>query len=138
MQYEWIKARSLVYTQFFGPIMHFGPIQLPFLVLLYDPFVYATIAVLLYPDATGKSVLLSHLSKKLPGRKRSDTAGRQTVIAGLLVVSSLILPISVFAVIRVAGLAEKPAYGKYPYPGLKVYDPYCVLARAGKPGPFIH
>ena len=36
---------------------------------------------------------------------------------------------------RVSGLAE-PAYDKYPYPSVKVYDPYGDLERAGKPGPF--
>lgn len=30
----------------------------------------------------------------------------------------------------------KPSYDVYPYPSVKVYDPYGDLERAGKPDPF--
>ena len=37
--------------------------------------------------------------------------------------------------LRSAGLSE-PAFDKFPYPTVKVYDPYGHLEEAGKPGPF--
>jgi hypothetical protein len=58
-------------------------------------------------------------------------------VAGLLVVTSMLLPVGVFSLIRVTGLADKPTYAKYPYPIAKVYDPYGDLEKAGKPGPFV-
>jgi len=138
LQYQWIQAGSLVYTQFFGPVLHIGHVQLPFLILLYDPFVFATIALLCYHDAGNNSVVLTKLAPLLPGRRghRHATSGRQVVVAGVLVVSSMLMPIGAFSVIRVSGLADKPTYDKYPFPVTKVYDPYGDLQRAGKPGPF--
>jgi hypothetical protein len=49
--------------------------------------------------------------------------------------SAVLLPIAVFSLLRVGGDPE-PAYGKWPYPTVKVYDPYGDLERAGMPGPF--
>ena len=40
-----------------------------------------------------------------------------------------------FSMLRVGG-DPKPAYDVWPYPAVKVYDPYGDLERAGKPGPF--
>jgi hypothetical protein len=139
LQWQWMQAGTLVYTQFFGPVLHLGHVQLPFLILLYDPFVFATIALLCYHDEQNRSVVLTKLAPLLPGRHghRHATSGRQVVVAGLLVVTSMLLPVGVFSVIRVSGLADKPTYAKYPYPIAKVYDPYGDLQRAGKPGPFV-
>ena len=45
------------------------------------------------------------------------------------------VPIAVFSLLRIGG-EPKPAYDVWPYPPVKVYDPYGDLERAGKPGPF--
>jgi hypothetical protein len=37
--------------------------------------------------------------------------------------------------LRIGG-EPKPAYDVWPYPTVKVYDPYGHLEQAGKPGPF--
>jgi hypothetical protein len=139
LQWQWMQAGTLVYTQFAGPVIHLGHVQLPFLILLYDPFVFATIALLCYRDDDNRSVVLTRLAKLLPGRPghRCATAGRQVVVAAVLVVASMLAPIGVFSVIRVAGLADHPTYAEYPFPDAKVYDPYGDLERAGKPGPFL-
>ncbi len=49
--------------------------------------------------------------------------------------SAVLLPIAVFSLLRVGG-DPKPAYDQWPYPTVKVYDPYGDLEQAGKPGPF--
>ncbi len=45
----------------------------------------------------------------------------------------MLLPIAVFSLLRISGHTA-PAYDQYPYAGVKVYDPYGHLQRAGKPG----
>ena len=49
--------------------------------------------------------------------------------------SAVVLPIAVFSLLRIGG-NPKPAYDVWPYPAVKVYDPYGHLEKAGKPGPF--
>ena len=95
--------------------------------------------VVVYRDDDNRSVVLSKLATLPPGRRghRRDTSGRQVVVAGVLIVSSMLGPIGVFSIIRGAGLADKPTYAEYPFPVAKVYDPYGDLERAGKPGPFV-
>ncbi|MGH3678333.1 MAG: hypothetical protein ACRDU5_21865 [Mycobacterium sp.] len=56
-------------------------------------------------------------------------------IATAVLISAVLIPIGVFSALRVGGNPE-PAYDKFPYPTVKVYDPYGDLERAGKPGPF--
>ena len=138
-QWQWIDAGMLVYTQFAGPVVHIGHVQLPLLILLYDPFVFATVALMCYRNDRNESVVLTKLAARLPGREghRRATSGRQVVVAAVLMMSSILLPISAFAVVRASGIADQPTYDKYPYPEAKVYDPYGDLERAGKPGPFV-
>ena len=44
-------------------------------------------------------------------------------------------PVGVFSLLRISGHTA-PAYDRFPYPFVRVYDPYGDLQRAGKPGPF--
>ena len=133
-----MKIGMLTYTQFLGPVIHVGDLQLPFLILFYDPFVYATIAVLFYRDEQGRSVVMSNLARRLPSRvnRPRDTAARQVVAAGLLMTISILGPISVFDAIRASGIATHVVYDKYPFPQTKTYDPYHDVEKSGKPGPF--
>ena len=57
------------------------------------------------------------------------------LVATTVLVASFGVSLAVLAGLRVAQLS-KPAYDKYPFPTVKVYDPYGNLQRAGKPGPF--
>jgi hypothetical protein len=137
-QLAWMKIGMLTYTQFLGPVIHAGELQLPFLILFYDPFVYATLAILCYRDESGRSVVLSAVARRLPGRadKPRDTAARQVMAAGLLMITSIMGPISVFSAIRASGIATNVVYDEYPFPETKTYDPYGDLQESGKPGPF--
>ena len=56
-------------------------------------------------------------------------------IAAAVLLSAVLLPIAVFSLLRVAG-DPKPTYDLWPYPTVKIYDPYGDLQRAGRPGPF--
>jgi len=70
----------------------------------------------------------------LPATARRITTTRLLVIATAVLISAVLIPIAVFSLLRVGG--PKPAYDRWPYPNVKVYDPYGDLERAGKPGPF--
>jgi hypothetical protein len=58
-----------------------------------------------------------------------------TVIATAVLMTAVLMPIAVFSLLRIGG-DPRPAYDMWPYPTVKVYDPYGDLERAGKPGPF--
>lgn len=137
-QLAWMKVGMLTYTQFLGSVIHVGELRLPFLILLYDPFVYATVAILCYRDEGGRSVVLSAVARRLPGRtdRPRDTSARQVVAAGLLMIISIMGPIIVFSAIRASGSATNVVYDEYPFPKTKVYDPYGDVEKSGKPGPF--
>lgn len=137
-QLAWMKIGMLTYTQFLGPVIHLGELQLPFLILFYDPFVYATLAILCYRDDTGRSVVMSSLAQRLPGRagRPKDTSARQVGVAGLLMIASIMGPISVFSAIRASGIATNVVYDEHPFPETKTYDPYGDVEKSGKPGPF--
>lgn len=137
-QLAWMGAGMLVYTQFLGPAIHLGHLQLPLLILFYDPFVYGTVAVLACRNEAGDSIALTKIASRLPGR--GDRAGtsnvRQIVVAGVLMMASILGPISAFALIRASGTADHVVYEKWPFPETSVYDPYGDVQEAGKPGPF--
>lgn len=137
-QLAWMQIGMLVYTQFAGPVLHVGHLQLPYLILLYDPFVYATLAILIVRNDRGESLVLSRLAPRLPGRqgRPRNTSARQVVVAGGLMISSILLPISGFCTIRGLGLADNVMYEDWPFPEAKVYDPYGQVEASGKPGPF--
>lgn len=137
-QLAWMGVGMLVYTQFAGPVLHVGHLELPYLILLYDPFVYATLAVLTVRDDHGQSIVLARLAPLLPGRagRPRNTSARQVVVAGGLMISSILLPIAGFCAIRGLGLADDVVYEEWPFPETKVYDPYGQVEAAGKPGPF--
>ena len=137
-QLAWMGVGMLVYTQFLGPVIEVGHLQLPFLILFYDPFVYGTVAVLACRGADGRSILLTRVADWLRsrfGRPRDPTVG-QVVVAGVLMTASILGPISVFALIRASGAATNVVYEEWPFPETSVYDPYGDVASAGKPGPF--
>jgi hypothetical protein len=138
-QLAWMQAEMLVYTQFWGPMLHVGELRLPLLILFYDPFVYATIAIMCRRDDEGESIVLRRVAAWLPGRQghRLATSGRQVIAAGLLMILSIMGPITVFSIIRLSGLATTVAYETWPFPPTKVPDPSGLLEDSGKPGPFM-
>ena len=135
LQLAWMHFDVLVYTQCFGPLLSIGDLQYPILIVLYDPFVYATIATLCLKNKQGTSRVLIKIARNLT-KNTNPGSSTQTAIAIVLVWASILLPISFFAGVRVAGLANKPAYEEFPFPSAKIYDPYGDLERAGKAGPF--
>ena len=77
------------------------------------------------------------MAQRLPtssGRTVSTTFSRLFAATAMLL-TAVLAPLGVLSVLRVAGFA-KPAYDEFPYPAVKVYDPYGDLERAAKPGPF--
>jgi hypothetical protein len=138
-QLAWMQIGMLVYTQFAGPVLHVGHLQLPLLILFYDPFVYATLAILIVRNDQGESQVLSTLAQRIPARtgRPRNTSGRRVAVAGMVMIASILLPITGFAAIRALGLADNVVYDEWPFPETKVPDPYGVLEEDGKPGPFL-
>jgi hypothetical protein len=136
IQAMWIRSQIVFYPLAVGPIWRVGDVQIPVLVMLYDPFIYGMMAMLCYTGGTGRSVVLSGLAKALPGGdKPRDSAPRQIVVAAVLIFLSALVPVTTLSILR-STLPARPAYDVNPFPQMKVYDPYGDLQRAGKPGPF--
>ena len=135
LQLMWMKIGIFVYTEGVGPLIHLGNVQLPLIMIVYDCFIFAMVAVLCVRDAEGDLLVIGCLARRLPGHRGSASAGRQLGIAIPLLLTVVAVPLSVLALLRAAGLAH-PAYDRFPYPSVKVYDPYGDLQHAGKPGPF--
>jgi hypothetical protein len=75
------------------------------------------------------------LAQRLPAFGARITTARLLVVSTAVLMSAVLLPIAVFSLLRIGG-DPKPAYDVWPYPDVKVSDPYGHLERAGKPGPF--
>jgi len=137
VQFLWLKFGIFVYTEAVGPVLRIGHIYLPVIMVIYDCFIFAMVAVLCVRDDDGGLVLVTSLARRLPSRpgRPTVTVNRQILVAVVVGVVSFALPLAVLAGLRSAGLSQ-PAYDKFPYPTVKVYDPYGHLEEAGKPGPF--
>ena len=135
MQFMWLKVGLFVYTEAAGPVLHLFGKQLPVYMVIYDSVLFAIVAVLCVRDDTGRPALLTKIAQSLPRWGNRITTTRLMVIATVVLMSAVLLPIAVFSLLRVAG-DPKPAYDHWPYPTVKVYDPYGDLERAGRPGPF--
>lgn len=135
MQFLWLKVDLFVYTQAAGPVLDIAGRQLPLYMVIYDSFLFAVVAVLCVPDDTGRPAVVARLAERLPVVGGPPTAPRLLAVAIVVLMTAVAVPIAVFGLLRVSGLAN-PSYDQYPYPAVKVYDPYGDLERAGKPGPF--
>ena len=138
MQFLWLKAGMFFYTEGAGPVLHIVGTHLPLVMVIYDSMIFAMVAVLCVTDESGRPELVARLAQRLPagsGRARL-TAARQVVVATAVLLAVVLTPVGVLGALRAAGFA-KPLYDNaFPYPAVKVYDPYGDLERAGKPGPF--
>jgi hypothetical protein len=132
MQFFWLKVGLFVYTEAAGPVLHIAGRQLPLLMVIYDSVLFAVVAVLCLPDQDGRPALVVKLIQRLRLRL---TPALLLVTTTAVLLSAVLLPIAVFSLLRISGHTA-PAYDQYPYPMVKVYDPYGHLQRAGKPGPF--
>ncbi len=137
IQFMWLKVGLFVYTEAAGPVLHLFGRQLPLYMVIYDSVLFAIVALLCLRDEKGRPAILTKIAQSLPGlRGRANiTHTRLTVVATVVLMSAVLLPIAVFSLLRIGG-DSAPAYDKWPYPTVKVYDPYGHLERAGKPGPF--
>ncbi len=138
VQFLWLRFGIFVYTEAVGPVLRIGHTYLPVIMVIYDCFIFAMVAVLCVRDDDGelllvKRIVLADCRRAPAGPRRRST---DQILAALAVgVVSFALPLAVLAGLRSAGLSQ-PAYDKFPYPTVKVYDPYGHLEEAGKPGPF--
>jgi hypothetical protein len=96
---------------------------------------FAIVAVLCVRDDNGRPAIVARLGGRLPALGERISTSRLLAVATAVLMSAVLLPIAVFSLLRVSGDA-KPAYDVWPYPAVKVYDPYGDLERGGKPGPF--
>lgn len=137
VNYLWIKSGVLLYSQTPGPVFRWGEVQVPGLVLLHDPIIWATMAVLLRRDAEGRSMVIAAIAQRLPGKAGQPriTDARQIAVATALLLGSAMIPVVLLGALRLT-LPSQPSYDAWPFPEAKVYDPYGDLERAGKPGPF--
>jgi hypothetical protein len=137
VQFTWLLFGIFVYTEAIGPVLVLGHIHLPLIMVIYDCFIFAMVAVMCVRDDDGELVLINGIARRLPARagRSKVTITRQLLISCTVGVASFALPLAVLAVLRTAGLSQ-PAYEHFPYPDIKVYDPYGHLEEAGKPGPF--
>jgi hypothetical protein len=128
MQFMWLKVGLFVYTEAAGPVLHLFGRHLPLYMVIYDSVLFAIVAVLCVRDDAGRPAVVARLSVR-------PTATRMTVIATAVLMTAVLAPIAIFSLLRIGG-DPRPAYNMWPYPTVKVYDPYGDLERAGKPGPF--
>lgn len=136
-QLLWMRADLYLYTQGFGPNVHWGGVTFPLIWAGYDAWMIAATAVLLQRDDTGRSLALTRLARRLPrhGRGEDASSGRQILAGSLFLVAAVLVPLAFHASLRVARVTHA-VYDEYPYTETKVYDPYGDLAGEGKPGPF--
>jgi hypothetical protein len=135
MQFIWLKVGLFVYTEAAGPVVHIAGRQLPVLMVIYDSVLFAVVALLCVRDDNGRPAVVAKLAQRLPALGSRITTARLMVVATAVLMTAVLLPIAVFSMLRVGG-DPKPAYDMWPYPTVKVYDPYGDLERADKPGPF--
>lgn len=135
MQFMWLKVGLFVYTEAAGPLLHLGGRHLPVYMVIYDSVLFAIVAVLCVRDDNGRPAIVARLAGRLPALGERISTSRLLAVATAVLMSAVLLPIAVFSLLRVSG-DPKPAYDVWPYPAVKVYDPYGDLERAGKPGPF--
>jgi hypothetical protein len=128
MQFMWLKVGLFVYTEAAGPVLHIAGRQLPVLMVIYDSVLFAVVALLCIRDDNGRPAIVAKLAAR-------TTTSRLIAVVTAVMMSAVLLPIAVFSLLRISG-DPKPAYDVWPYPAVKVYDPYGDLERAGKPGPF--
>jgi hypothetical protein len=133
IQFMWLKVGLFVYTQAAGPVLHVWERQLPLYMVIYDSVLFAAVATLCVRDDNGQPAIVAMLARRFGGAR--VTTAKLMAIATAVLMSAVLAPIAVFALLRTGGFAE-PAYDTWPYPAVKVYDPYGDLERAGKPGPF--
>jgi hypothetical protein len=137
VQFLWLKFGIFVYTEAVGPVLRIGHTYLPVIMVIYDCFIFAMVAVLCVRDDAGELILVNRIARQLPSRsgRPKVTVNRQLFVAVAVGMVSFALPLTALAGLRSAGLSE-PAFDKFPYPTMKLYDPYGHLEEAGKPGPF--
>lgn len=129
-----IRAHMYFYSEAWGPTIASGHGRFPIVWGFFTWFAIATVTVLLHRDDRGRS-LAHDWAARLPGRGGSSSA--RTVLAGTLFLWLLYLvPMGLYAGIRVAGLTHRNAPTGWQYPESKVYDPYGHLQKAGIPGPY--
>lgn len=137
MLFGWLRLGIVSFLEGVGPVITWGPVQLPLGMVFYDSWPFLFVPLLCQRDEDGRSVVLAGLARRLPDWTSSprDSSARQLVAGTALMIAVGLVPFSVFGVLRVTH-QFRPAYDEFPFPAAKVYDPYGDLEDAGKSGPF--
>ena len=133
----WLRAGILIFTQGAGPSLHWGPVELPVGMVLYDSMPFLIVPLLCHRDGHGNPVVLSRLARLVPSLSgiRRDTSARRLVAATALMIGAGLVPFTIYATLRVTGHLH-PSYDQLPSNEPKTYDPYGDLEDSGKEGPF--
>jgi hypothetical protein len=133
-----LRAGMYIYSQSYGPIIHWGPAEYPIIWGFFTWSAIAMVTVLLYRDADNRSVL-SRVGAWLPARRKvtATVSPLRQIVAGVIILSlTYSVSLALYGGLRVAHLTHQGYSGAWPYPSTKVYDPQGVLHHAGVAGPF--
>lgn len=135
MQLMWLKVGLFVYSEAAGPVLHLAGRQLPLSMVIYDSMLFAVVALMCVRDDRGRPAVITRIARRLPALGDPYRLSTLLMTSSAVLMSAVLIPIAVLGLLRVAGDPE-PSYDQWPYPNVKVYDPYGHLEQAGKPGPF--
>jgi hypothetical protein len=132
-----LRAGMYFYSQSYGTTIHWGPAEYPIIWGFFTWSSIAMVAVLLYRDANGHSVL-HRFGAWLPrGSSKQSISPLRQIMAGVIILSlTYSASLALYGGLRVTHLTHKGYSGAWPYPATKVYDPQGVLHKAGVVGPF--
>ena len=86
VQFLWLKFGIFVYTEAVGPVLRIGHTYLPVIMVIYDCFIFAMVAVLCVRDDDGELLLVKRIVQRLPSRpgrpkatvEPTDSRGRRS------------------------------------------------------------
>ena len=132
-----MRSGVYFYSQALGPTLSWGHISFPIVLGLWDWIMVGAVSILLARNDRGQSLVLSRIARRtMPaGRRGIASASRQAIVGMVFTVAVTGIPLSLYTAIRVSGITH-PMMRQWPYPEVKVYDPYGDVQDAGLPGPY--
>ena len=133
-----VRAGMYFYAESWGPRINWGPVHWPIVWGFFTWLPIACTTLMLLPDDTGRSRVLATMSRRVAARRGSGrrvSAWREVWLGFLVLAAAYTLCLGIYGALRVTG-ADKPTGQPWPYPQMKVYDPYHHWQQAGLPGPY--
>ena len=134
-----LRARMYTYSEQWGPVIHFANVRYP---IVWGPFVWLSIALttlILLPDDRGRSRVMSGVSAVI-ARKRGlparPSVGRELLVGVVILGLGYALCMGIYGTLRVTGASQPTKGAAWPYPQVKLYDPYGHQRAVGNPGPY--